>query len=126
MTPPLDRRVTVPWGSPSVSVDSSKESEATIHRPADADGEDFRLVSITSTGAPHGCEGRDWFIYRIAQGPNMITGYRRGQLATASADVETIVAALNGRRRSTKAKAGRKPGPRGAAEAAPSRKDEPE
>ena len=54
----------------------------------------------------------------------MITGYRRGDLPTANVEVEKIVTSLNERRRSSKAKAGRKPGPRAAAEAPP--KDEPE
>jgi hypothetical protein len=90
----------------------------------DVDDEEFRLVSIMSVRAPAGCEGRDWLLYRIAQGPNIITGYRQGDLKTANADVEKIVTSLNERRRSSKAKAGRKAGPRSAAEAPP--KEEPE
>jgi hypothetical protein len=91
---------------------------------AAADGEAFRLVSITSVRAPSGCEGRDWLLYRIAQGANIITGYRRGDLKTANAEVEQIVISLNERRRASNAKAGRKPGAKSAAEAPP--KDEPE
>ena len=45
-------------------------------------------------------------------------------LPTANVEVEKIVTSLNERRRSSKAKAGRKSGPRSAAEAPP--KDEPE
>lgn len=63
-----------------------------------ADDEQYRLVSIDTIRAPEGCTGHDWYIYRIAQGENGITGYRRGDLARVRTDVETIVLALNGRR----------------------------
>jgi hypothetical protein len=99
-------------GAP-LHVNAPRSSDERAARDAaDPHGEDFRLISIGATRAPSGCAGRDWLIYRIAQGDNIITGYRRGDLATASADVETIVAALNGRRRSTKPKPGPKPGRR--------------
>ena len=101
-----------------------KRDGAVAAEDASADGEDFRLVSITSVRAPSGCEGRDWLLYRIAQGANIITGYRQGDLKTANAEVEKIVTSLNERRRSSKAKAGRKAGQRAAAEASP--KEEPE
>ena len=101
-----------------------KEGDAPVPQAADADAEAFRLVSITSVRAPSGCEGRDWLLYRIAQGPNLITGYRRGDLPTAKVEVAKIVVSLNEGRRSSKAKAGRKPGPRAAAEAPP--KEDPE
>lgn len=104
---------------------SATADKLSVQPTTDAQGEDFRLVSIKATQAPSGCAGRDWFVYRIAQGPNIITGYRRGDLATASADVETIVTALNGRRRSTKPKPGRKPGRR-PADAPPPRNDDAE
>jgi hypothetical protein len=58
----------------------------------------FRLVSIRSTAAPTGSAGHDWFAYCIAQGTNMINGYRRGDLADVTNGVENIVAALNERR----------------------------
>lgn len=103
---------------------SSTANKLNVPQTTDPQGEDFRLVSITATQAPSGCAGRDWFVYRIAQGKNIITGYRRGDLATASADVETIVTALNGRRRSTKPKPGRKPGRRAAADTPPARNDD--
>ena len=70
-----------------------------------ADKESYRLVSIDAVGAPEGCTGGDWHIYRIAQGENDITGYRRGNLERVRIDVETIVTALNGRRQWTKRKA---------------------
>ena len=62
----------------------------------------FRLVSIRAAGAPSGCVGRDWFEYRIAQGENVITGYRRGNLSAATAEVENIVNGLNERRQGAK------------------------
>ena len=58
----------------------------------------YRLMSIDSVGAPEGCTGSDWHIYRIALGGNEITGYRRGDLARVSEVVDTIVIALNERR----------------------------
>jgi hypothetical protein len=95
----------------------------------DGDGvagdESFRLISISSAPAPSGFQGRDWLVYRIAQGKNIITGYRRGDLKTASAEVDAIVISLNLRRGgSTKTKPGRKPGSGAAAAAQP--KDDPE
>jgi len=80
----------------------------------DAHGEAFRLVSIRAAGAPSGCTGRDWFEYRIAQGANVITGYRRGSLSVATAEVESIVDGLNERRQGAKAR-GRPPSGRPAA-----------
>ena len=58
----------------------------------------YRLTSIVAADAPDGCTGGDWFIYRITQGGNAITGYRSGSLERVSADVQSIVASLNGRR----------------------------
>ena len=106
-----------------VHVRASKKSDASVDATADADSERFRLISIGSARAPSGCSGQDWLVYRIAQGKNIITGYRRGELKTASAEVETIVTSLNERRVSAKTKPGRKPG-RAAAGSPP--KDEPE
>jgi hypothetical protein len=63
------------------------------------DAERYRLVSIEAAGAPPGCAGRDWFVYRILQGANAITGYRQGNRAQVAAEVETILNGLNGRRR---------------------------
>lgn len=70
-----------------------------------ADDERYRLLSIDAVRAPEGCVGRDWHIYRIAQGGNGITGYRCGDLARVTADVEAIVTALNGRRQWAKGSA---------------------
>jgi hypothetical protein len=64
---------------------------------ADGLGEAYRLVSIKpARRAPNGGAG-DWLVYSIAQGTNLITGYRQGGLAAVTAEVERIVAALNER-----------------------------
>ena len=57
--------------------------------------ESYRLISIECTTAPSGGAGDDWFVYRIAQGKNMTTGYRRGNRGDVGAEVERIVNALN-------------------------------
>jgi hypothetical protein len=58
----------------------------------------YRLLSIDRTSPPTGSEGRDWMKYRITQGTNLITGYRRGSLATVTEDVKKVVDGLNERR----------------------------
>ena len=70
-----------------------------------ASDERYRLVSIDAVRAPDDCLGSDWHRYRIAQGENGITGYRCGDLARVTADVEAIVTALNERREWRKGKA---------------------
>ena len=60
--------------------------------------ERYRLISIAAVRAPEGCVGGDWHVYRISQGENGITGYRRGDLAGVTADVEAILIGLNERR----------------------------
>ena len=67
-------------------------------------GEEYRLISIDAVRAPEGCVGHDWHTYRIAQGENAITGYRRGDSAHVRVGVEAIVIALNERRQWTKSK----------------------
>jgi len=57
--------------------------------------ENYRLISIESTTAPSGVAGDDWFVYRIAQGKNVTTGYRRGNRGDVGAEIERIVNALN-------------------------------
>jgi hypothetical protein len=88
------------------------ENVSPFHAPGGAggsdeggEGESYRLISIDAVHAPDGCMGSDWHIYRITQGDNGITGYRRGDLARVTAEVETIVIGLNGRREWTKTKA---------------------
>jgi hypothetical protein len=74
--------------------------------PASEGGDEdrYRVISIDAVRAPEGCSGSDWHSYRIAQGDNGITGYRRGDLARVTAEVETIVTALNSRRHWAKRK----------------------
>ena len=101
---------------------SASVARAANSRPEDAaahaDAQRFRLVSILAATAPSGCAGRDWLAYRIAQGENMITGYRRGDLQTVSAEVARIVDGLNDRRSHVKKATGRPGRPSAAALAA--------
>jgi len=57
----------------------------------------YRLVSIESTIAPAPAVGDDWLVYRISQGTNVVTGYRRGTRASVTYEVEKIVEAFNDR-----------------------------
>ncbi len=57
----------------------------------------YRLVSIESAPAPEPAVGDDWLVYRIAQGTNVVTGYRRGTRASVTYEVERIVEAFNDR-----------------------------
>lgn len=84
-----------------------------------SDTERFRLVAIRQARTPEGCVGRDWLVYEIAQGSNMITGYRRGELQAITADVERIVVGLNERRIASKGRPGPKPKQTAAAVAQP-------
>ena len=63
-----------------------------------SDDEPYRVISVESAETPEGCAGRDWFVYRIMQGTNGITGYRRGNRESVRGDAEPIVVALNERR----------------------------
>ena len=73
------------------------------------DAEAYRLVGIEPARAPAGYTGRDWLIYKIAQGVNVITGYRQGDLRAEKAEVEKIVIGLNERRVTSKGRPGPKP-----------------
>ena len=57
--------------------------------------ESYRVISIERTTAPSVDAGDDWFMYRIAQGKNTATGYRRGNREDVGTEVERIVNALN-------------------------------
>ena len=59
--------------------------------------ESYRLISVDSTAAPSGGADGDWLVYRIAQGKNIATGYRRGSRQSVSAEAERIVEGLNER-----------------------------
>lgn len=95
-----------PRSDPHAEGASATDSRGGAAAPADEtdDHERYRLISIDAVRPPDGCIGSDWHVYRIAQGENGITGYRRGELARVRADVETIITALNGRRQWTKDK----------------------
>ncbi len=59
---------------------------------------EFRLLSIERHAPPAGGDGNDWFVYKISQGENVITGYRRGSIGTVTEDVRKVVEGLNERR----------------------------
>jgi hypothetical protein len=70
----------------------------TTSPPEDVADDSYRLLSIARTNAPSGGEGRDWVEYRIVQGVNIITGYRRGSISSVTEDVKKVVEGLNERR----------------------------
>ena len=79
-------------------------------RGADGEREEaYRLIAIEPARAPEGLAGRDWLVYRIAQGDNVITGYRQGDLRTVTGELEKMVTGLNERRVASKGKSGPKP-----------------
>ena len=80
------------------------EAETAARDDDVGDARCYRLISINAAHAPDGCYGEDWFVYRIAQGENDITGYRCGSLERVSADVQSLVTSLNGRRNWTQRK----------------------
>jgi hypothetical protein len=86
-----------------------RRSQAAPRLPDSDDPLAFRLIAILPGSAPEGHAGRDWFVYRIAQGANVITGYRRGDLPAVTAEVERIVVGLNERLMKTKGRPGPKP-----------------
>jgi hypothetical protein len=55
----------------------------------------YRVISIDCTGTPDGAMGDDWLVYQIAQGANIVTGYRRGERKDVSVAVALMVQALN-------------------------------
>jgi len=64
----------------------------------DANDEPFELRSVNKTEPPAGSQGTDWVRYEIGQGSNLITGYRRGSVASIKRVAEEIVVGLNERR----------------------------
>lgn len=60
--------------------------------------ENFEIVSVKPTETPAGMEGSDWHCYKIAQGTNIIRGYRQGNRRTVLQAAEEIVDQLNERR----------------------------
>lgn len=76
-------------GSPA-NVDATASAGAT--------DDDYRLAFIRPVRAPSDNTGSDWLMYNITRGADVITGYRRGNIESARAEVEKIVALLNERR----------------------------
>ena len=58
----------------------------------------YRLVSIQNTAPPAGARGSNWYVYEIAQGKNVIHGYRQGSLQAVTNLVEENIALFNARR----------------------------
>jgi hypothetical protein len=99
------------------------QSRPATANSTDESDESFRLVSIVATRTPSGCAGKDWLEYRITQGHNLITGYRRGDLGSATAAIEQIVIGLNERRVWAKSRTRPRPGRPPAAAARPANPD---
>ena len=76
---------------------TSSPTAPAANAPRAESSSDFVLVSIDRSAGPEGSEG-NWVHYKIAQGPNVVSGYRRGTIAIVKAHVEAIVCALNDRR----------------------------
>ena len=57
----------------------------------------YEIVSVQRAKAPPGAEGSNWYHYEIAQGPNIIDGYRQGSIEDVTIAVEENVARLNER-----------------------------
>lgn len=66
-----------------------------LSAPNDAE---YVLTSLDRSEAPSGIEGDDWFAYKINQGDNEITGYRRGKLTAIKGELKTLIESLNERR----------------------------
>jgi hypothetical protein len=64
----------------------------------DPNDKPFELRSVHKSDAPAGSQGNDWVRYEIRQGSNIITGYRRGSIASIKRAAEQIVVGLNERR----------------------------
>jgi hypothetical protein len=64
----------------------------------DPNDEPFELRSVHKSDPPSGSQGSDWVRYEIKQGSNLITGYRRGSIASIKRVAEEIVVGLNERR----------------------------
>jgi len=57
----------------------------------------YRLIGIGPVAAPSGSEGQDWLQYRIGQGNNVVTGYRRGNIHNVTRELHQVVEDLNER-----------------------------
>ena len=72
-------------------------AESTTGVSAGGGAASYCLISIDPTSAPPGNTGDDWLVYRLAQGHNVVTGYRRGSRVNVTAEVERIIDAFNER-----------------------------
>ena len=75
--------------------DPNRSPDETV--AAETSATEYRLIDIEPTQPPDGCGG-EWFAYRIAQGGNMIRGYKSGTRFSVTTAVEQIVEVLNDRR----------------------------
>jgi len=75
--------------------DPSRAPDATVATENSATA--YRLIGIEPTPSPDGSSG-EWFAYRIAQGTNLIRGYKSGSRFNVTIEVEQIVEVLNERR----------------------------
>lgn len=75
--------------------DPNRSPDETV--TAETSATEYRLIDIEPTQPPDGGSG-EWFAYRIAQGGNMIRGYKSGTRFSVTTDVEQIVEVLNDRR----------------------------
>lgn len=57
----------------------------------------YEIISVRRAEPPLGAKGSNWYRYEIAQGTNIIDGYRQGNLETVTMAVEENVAQLNER-----------------------------
>lgn len=75
-------------------------SPTLVDAPATAPPTDdeYRVAFVRPARAPSGNTGTDWLMYSITRGLDSITGYRRGDIKSATVEVERIVALLNERR----------------------------
>ncbi|MGB5720476.1 MAG: hypothetical protein WBM34_07240 [Woeseiaceae bacterium] len=66
---------------------------------------DFQISSVKPMEPPSGSEASEWHSYVIVQGPNVIRGFREGDLKAVTQAAEAIVAQLNERRMGKRARA---------------------
>lgn len=75
-------------------------------------GHPYEIVSVQRAETPAGAEGSDWHRYEIAQGANIIQGYRQGNLRTVRRAIEEIVIQLNERQMGKRGRVNLVPTPR--------------
>lgn len=63
-----------------------------------AKGDPYEITSIKPSDPPSGFDGANWYKYEIAQGANVILGYRAGNRTSVTHAIEAIVVQLNERR----------------------------